>query len=370
MGALKTKNHMTKKAKTGEMDKPNKSNIINEANKAARIYECIIKFSPFEDMDPLTSIISKSICKIKIKAKEENGLKNIYGSGFLLKCFIGLDQELFYCLMSNKHVISKDIINSNNNVFVCCGNETKIVEINLDEKERYIKNFEDIGLDITVVEILYKDNISGNWFLIPELETINNLINSQVYIPQYPKGEELKNSRGKLIEINQYELTHLASTDQGSSGSPIFLENSYKVIGIHKSCNKNKTENYGDFIYPAVNIIENDIRKKRENGNYINDQYIWGDGKYYKGQFKNNLPNGKGVKYYSNGDILYEGDFNNGKFEGNGKYNYKDGSYFIGIYKNGLRNGKGMKYYRNGNIMYEGEYIDGKLEGNVKYILM
>ena len=67
-------------------------------------------------------------------------------------------------------------------------------------------------------------------------------------------------------------------------------------------------------------------------------------------EIKNNIPNGKGIKYYSNGKILYEGDFVNGLFEGNGKYIWEDGEYYIGEYKNGLRNGKGIEYYANGKI--------------------
>ena len=63
--------------------------------------------------------------------------------------------------------------------------------------------------------------------------------------------------------------------------------------------------------------------------------------KYYIGQFKNGLRNGKGKYYYSNGNIKYEGDYINGKAEGNGKYIWKNGEYYIGQFKNGLRNGKG-----------------------------
>ena len=118
----------------------------------------------------------------------------------------------------------------------------------------------------------------------------------------------------------------MANTESGSSGSPIFLEYTINVIGIHKEGNKFNNENYADFIYPVINIIKEDINKKRNNGRYVNGRYIWDDGKYYEGQFKNNLPNGKGIKYYSNGNILFEGDFINGKFEGKGKYIYGDGN--------------------------------------------
>ena len=48
------------------------------------------------------------------------------------------------------------------------------------------------------------------------------------------------------------------------------------------------------------------------------------------GEFNgNNIPNGKGNLYSSNGNILYEGSFIKGKFDGQGKYNYDDGKYNI-----------------------------------------
>ena len=213
---------------------------------------------------------------------------------------------MFYCVMSNMHVIDKDIINNNNSIDIYYDTGFKISNLKLDEKdypkkERYFKNFKEIGLDITVVEIIEKDNIHRDYFLFPVPEVINNnLINSEIYIPLYMKGKELKNARSEIINIKKYEFTYLTSTEQISSGSPIFLENCSNVLGIHKTSNEEKTENYADFIYPVIKIIENDIRKKRDNGKYENGKYIWEDGKYYIGELKNNLPDGKGMKYNFN----------------------------------------------------------------------
>ena len=55
-----------------------------------------------------------------------------------------------------------------------------------------------------------------------------------------------------LTSENKYEFAHNAKTDKGSSGSPIFLKGTTKVIGIHKSGTKlkNANEKFGDFIYP------------------------------------------------------------------------------------------------------------------------
>ena len=36
----------------------------------------------------------------------------------------------------------------------------------------------------------------------------------------------------------------------------------------------------------------------------------------------------------------------------------ENGDYYIGEVKNGLRNGKGIEYYSNGNIKYEGEFVN------------
>ena len=68
----------------------------------------------------------------------------------------------------------------------------------------------------------------------------------------------------------------------------------------------------------------------------------------------------KGIIYYKNGNIKYEGDFINDKYEGNGKYIYENGEYYIGEFKNGLKHGKGIEYYKNGNIKYDGYFINGK----------
>ena len=109
-----------------------------------------MKEPAFEILDPLVTNISKSICKIKIETHK--GI--IFATGFWLKEYT--DQELFYCLMSNEHVISNDIINNNTTIHINYDSEFKKINIKLDKRKRYIKSFIDIGLDITIVEILNK----------------------------------------------------------------------------------------------------------------------------------------------------------------------------------------------------------------------
>ena len=77
-------------------------------------------------------------------------------------------------------------------------------------------------------------------------------------------------------------------------------------------------------------------------------------------KFKDDLPNGKGTEYYKNGNIKYEGDYINGKREGNGKFIDEDGNYYIGQFKNDLRNGIGKVFLSNGINIYKGIFINDK----------
>ena len=88
----------------------------------------------------------------------------------------------------------------------------------------------------------------------------------------------------------------------------------------------------------------------------IND-YKRRSGKYKKGE-----KNGKGCIFILNTDILiFEGEFLNGKRNGEGKEYYKDGKLkFEGKYLYGDRIGEGKEYFNKGNIKFEGEYLNGK----------
>lgn len=153
---------------------------------------------------------------------------------------------------------------------------------------------------------------------------------------------------------------------------------------------------------------EVDNTKPSDNdGKDINKWYIVGNGSArYKGEWKNGLPNGKGIKEYFktatsahsiiecnfvdgkyNGygkhiyDITeedeiyspyYEGEFKNSKYHGSGTYYYGDGTYHKGEYHNGMYHGKGIYYEKKLNKSWvgvyanderiKGEWVDGELE--------
>ena len=365
--------------KTDNKKETNQGNIQNEEQEQTKennlsnipkshlghIESEVSHLNPFTQFDSDTlKKLSKAMCKIVMGTEKERKI----GKGFIV--YFQIDMVWFKCLITNEHIINNECIN-NNEIISISYEENKIASIKLDKNKRYIKSFKDENLDITVIEILNdEDNISSEYFLESELDIpINNaLINNEIYIPQYIEGQQFKIAEGIIKDIIKYEFNYSANIDKGSSGNPIFLKNSNKVIGIHKEGAPIINENYGDFIYPVINIITEDFRKRNSIGKYINGKYIYDDGKYYIGEFKNEIPNGKGIKYYKNGNILYDGNFINGKFEESGKYIWENGEYYIGQFKNGLRNGKGIEYYEDGSIEYDGDWINDKFEGNGKYI--
>ena len=125
---------------------------------------------------------SASLCKLITNEK--------VASGFLIKLF--KVQEDFFCLMTNEHIIREDMVAKKENFLFYFDNEKQTREIKLDTNERYIKSFRYINIDAIVFEILPKDNIPADYFLLPNINYMNNqneLINEEIAVLQYPLGK-------------------------------------------------------------------------------------------------------------------------------------------------------------------------------------
>ena len=103
-------------------------------------------------------------------------------------------------------------------------------------------------------------------------------------------------------------------------------------------------------------------------GEYLNGKRN-GKGKEYdenklifEGEYLNGKRNGKGKEYYNDGELKFEGEYLNGERNGKGKeYDYNGELIFEGDYLNGERwNGKGKEYYNNGELAFEGQYLNGE----------
>ena len=354
-----------------DIGKKEKQGIINnneKNNKKNIVKQVEIPGHEIEKIDLQLHEVCKSICKIHI----QDNNRNYFSTGFLIKLF--KKDKPFYCLMTNEHVIKNEFIYSKKNVEIFYDYEKQKKIITLDKMDRLIQDF--FILDITIVKILEKDTISEDYFLLPYLDNdFNNLIHKNIYVPQFPKGEDLSNSKGIILEINKYELAYNAGSNFGSSGSPIFLKNSTKVIGIHKGGDEKEKVNYGDIIYPVLDWLNevNNYNNDQYEGEYVNGlfhgkgKYIFNTGNYYIGEWKNGKRDGKGKFYFRNHFLHYDGEWANDRSEGYGKIYYENGQYYIGQVKNSHRIGKGTSYYKNGNIIYCGEWSNDMANGKGKF---
>ena len=129
----------------------------------------------------------------------------------------------------------------------------------------------------------------------------------------------------------------------------------------------------------------NNVVYELKNGNGFVKEYYSNGRLLFKGDYLNGKRNGKG-KEYDLGALIFEGEYKNGlKWNGKGYdnnnnivYELKNGKgyvkeydcsgkiYFEGEYLNGKRNGKGKQYDWVGQLQFEGEYLNGLKNGKGK----
>ncbi|HET7832718.1 MAG TPA: hypothetical protein VFK88_07115 [Gallionella sp.] len=92
--------------------------------------------------------------------------------------------------------------------------------------------------------------------------------------------------------------------------------------------------------------------------------FISQGGRKYVGDWKNGLPNGKGLLLVkrSSGTARYIGSFKDDKRDGTGTILNPDGSIYIGEFRDDKMYGHGTMYYQDGT-RYEGEFKADKLNG-------
>lgn len=103
------------------------------------------------------------------------------------------------------------------------------------------------------------------------------------------------------------------------------------------------------------------------NGDFVNGRpngdgsIIYDNKSEYKGNFVNGLYHGKGV-YKSNKGYVYDGGFELNKFNGTGKCIWNDGSKYEGAFKADKFDGKGIYTYADKKV-FQGTYKNGLKSG-------
>ena len=136
---------------------------------------------------------------------------------------------------------------------------------------------------------------------------------------------------------------------------------------------------YGKMIYNNGNKYEGLWEKDKKNGKGI---LIYHNNEKYIGNFVNDLKEGNGIFYYLDGSY-YKGNFKEDKKDGYGILKYINKDIYEGYWENDTKGGKGFMIYNEGkkilfaneNIkknqikickIYEGDWKDNKWNGNGK----
>ena len=216
--------------------------------------------------------MENSMCKISYEnEKGERGK----GSGFFCEL---MNFPIKYALFTNNHVLNESNIEIGSTIyFETCektffgGSNPIKKQIKITENRKVFTNKE---LDYTCIELLQSDGIT-NFFRINsqisnfDKTNITKLFKRDIFILQYPKGNELSFSYGKIIYIDNNQIYHTASTESGSSGSPIIIRSKENyIIGLHFGGFKKNNQ----FRYNLANLfnsILDDIRTKCNKANDI-----------------------------------------------------------------------------------------------------
>ena len=222
-----------------------------------KVKECDIpgypKIIPYQNFKKISAQMEKNIFKIKLRWEQNDKKKQ--GTGFFCKIPFPDKKKLLPVLITNNHLINKEILDNNEIITIKIKGELNEIRFNLKNRIKYTSEI----YDTTIIEIKEEDNI--NHFLKLDNKILEDITNNtdqnkefkdeSIYIIQYPEGE-LSVSFGILNNIyldKKHTFTHLSSTRNGSSGSPILLINN-RIIGIHKE--GNNKYNSGTFLYYPI----------------------------------------------------------------------------------------------------------------------
>ena len=89
----------------------------------------------------------------------------------------------------------------------------------------------------------------------------------------------------------------------------------------------------------------------------------YSNGDSYEGEFKNGKKHGNGTMNWDNGK--YKGQWKENLPDGEGIYTSVDGSAYEGSWKNGKQHGKGMFFFYNGDFL-QGDFLQGDWKNGMK----
>ncbi len=172
--------------------------------------------------------------------------------------------------------------------------------------------------------------------------------------------------RGGILPENQGSSQKVQKAAQESLAD----ENSYRsgwlnVSGCSRRWNRYVFSKNGDvytFKFHNGDVYRGQFEKGRFNGQ---GRLTRPNGTVYEGAFLNGQYHGKGILTDSEGNV-YRGQFAQGRFNGQGLYIRKNGWVYAGAFLNGKRHGEGTLKDSEGNV-YKGQFTNGQQNGQCRF---
>ena len=206
-----------------------------------------------DSMIEFTKKAKNAVCEIK--------LLEGFGTGFFCKIpYIENDNLLLPTLITNDHVLSKELLNSKNDIEIIINGETKILSLN----QRKIWNNKE--MDFTCIEIKEKEDKIHTFFNLDDNVLDKNsdndcYLNKNVIVYGINKNGKKFSFSNEIIKKNEdCFFSYTCNTFEGFSGGCIVNQSNNGVIGIHrgKFIIKNmKVLNEGIFIRNIIKKIKN-----------------------------------------------------------------------------------------------------------------
>ena len=253
--------------------------------------------------------------------------------------------------------ITKNVINNNNNntnTNISKNTKDQIIRKNSKTNETYKKLKAEFDLLMNErYSVLLNKNIST-------LNTSNTIYNSSNTSSTLTISNSnlniLSKQRKKQEEAFQnYFKNPKYKIDQDKTKIK-FLQNNDFFIGILDQ--EEKFPQKGIYLTSNGEYYDGEFVNGKKEGE---GKLIYVNGNQYQGSFLGGLPDGKGKLTQTNNDI-YEGDWKNGKIMGQGERVYNNGDKYVGSLLNDIRNGKGLYLFINGDS-YNGNWVNGKANG-------
>ena len=209
----------------------------------------------------------EAVCEINLSNYGFISIKDLDGKFHIQKIII------FYLpvLITNNHVLSSELINSNNDIRITINGKNKTIPL----KQRKI--WTDEKMDFTCIEIKEKEDNIDTFYNLDDNIFKNNssneyYLNKNVLIFAINKeNKQIVFSNGLIKKCKDCFFAYTCNTYQGCSGGCITNETNNSVIGIHRGEIETKNKNVvnqGIFISNVIKYIKKSKGNLLSNVNY------------------------------------------------------------------------------------------------------